>query len=447
MCASQVRSVLTAIAELDWARIHAAGVRYLVVDKDNCITKPHDTRLEPSLSDAWADAKRVFGADNILIVSNSAGTRRDPLGVGAENVSSSLGVPVLLHAAPKPATGCARAIIEYAATQAPYMQADNAPSRVLVIGDRLLTDTALAHRIGALLARHYARTAAVDSHRGVTYCFSVLTTHRWAPERGLGALFGHWERVASDTLVRRGIAPGGSWRSQAYEALPFVASPKLAPAPAPAPAVRAPQTLEMLGRSLVYGTAFRALPRPLQKLCEWIAALGRRIANVPGVAARLSDTRDIISSAGSAVRSSVNACSMFPRTQKKGPFGRRSMHTMRSVHSAPARKSTGALWRRIAVVALMAIVMPVGFYGGMLLNEYVEMRSAGDLSHEGEKRPAEAAASSKQAAPPAGMPAADKLSEAEIHRKLQGLELDHYHRRHELESVRSKLARVEARHG
>lgn len=446
MYASQVRGVLTAIAELDWARIHAAGVRYLVFDKDNCITKPHDTRLEPSLSDAWADAKRVFGADNILIVSNSAGTRRDPLGVGAENVSASLGVPVLLHAAPKPATGCARAIIDYAATQAPYMQADNGPSRVLVVGDRLLTDTALAHRIGALLARHYARAAAVDSHGGVPYCVGVLTTHRWAPERGLGALFGHWERVASDALVRRGIAPGGSWRPQAYEALPFVHTPK--PQPAPAPAVRAPQTHEVLGRSLVCDAAFRALPRPLQKLCEWIAALGQRIARVPGVAARLSDTRDIIASAGSAVRSSVNACSMFPRTQKKRPFGRRSMHTVRSVHSAPARKPTGALWRRIAVAALMAIIMPVGFYGGMLLNEYVELRSVGDLSHEGEKRTAEAAAPPKHAAAPAASkPAADKPSEAEIHRQLQGLELNHYHLRHELESVRSKLARVEARHG
>lgn len=84
-----VLALTAAIADLDWRRVHDAGVRFLVFDKDNCLTVPHKERLVPELSASWEECKRVFGRDNILIVSNSSGTRKDPLGVDVRATSGT----------------------------------------------------------------------------------------------------------------------------------------------------------------------------------------------------------------------------------------------------------------------------------------------------------------------------------------------------------------------
>jgi hypothetical protein len=87
------------ISHLDWARFKANGVTGIVIDKDNCIvshlcaeverrlmrvpllcqTKPHCDTLELSLQPSWDTLLRTFGPANVLIVSNSAGTRKDSL--------------------------------------------------------------------------------------------------------------------------------------------------------------------------------------------------------------------------------------------------------------------------------------------------------------------------------------------------------------------------------
>lgn len=447
-------SLLTAIAELDWTRIHAAGIRYLVFDKDNCLTRPHEPQLEPALVDAWAAAKHTFGAENILIVSNSAGTRRDPLGVDAENVSARLGVPVLLHKSPKPGVGCARAIVDYVRTSAPYPRAADEAPRVLVVGDRLLTDAALAHRVGTLLkfrTAHRARPdllgGPIDAHSSVPYCVSVQTTHLWAPEKGVVRLFSRWERAASNALARRGVVPGGGWRALPHEQLPFAVR-ATAPAAAQAQEPAQAPSREDLGKHVIMSVVGQAVPAPLRRVGNWIAAAIRRITQAPMVAAQISNARSIVGAAGAEVRSSVNACRVWPPRRSRYPFDRRGYHTqVRGVHSA-ARRS--GFWRRALYALMMVVIAPLGFYGGMLLNEYVDFKSAGDLSHEGEA-PAARAEQPKSATQPEPAPPkqgdAGRLAPAEVYRELQRYEMDHYHMRHELESVRSKLARIEARHG
>ena len=43
-----------------------------------CIqTLPHHDRLVPELEKAWLECKETFGTENVLIVSNSAGTKND----------------------------------------------------------------------------------------------------------------------------------------------------------------------------------------------------------------------------------------------------------------------------------------------------------------------------------------------------------------------------------
>ncbi|KAG8762516.1 hypothetical protein FRC11_009121 [Ceratobasidium sp. 423] len=86
------------IARLDFAALKKAGYTGAVFDRDNCL-------------DAWSRCKSAFGKRNILVVSNSAGTSDDPLGIQAESLAYHLGVPVFRHKYKKPA--CGEEIFQY----------------------------------------------------------------------------------------------------------------------------------------------------------------------------------------------------------------------------------------------------------------------------------------------------------------------------------------------
>jgi len=99
-----------------------------------------------------------------VIVSNSAGTRDDPAGIEAESVSHHLGVPVLFHSKKKPS--CEDVITRYFASLPaeyppveaipsttplpPHPISTIPPSKLIIVGDRLLTDVLLANKLRAL---------------------------------------------------------------------------------------------------------------------------------------------------------------------------------------------------------------------------------------------------------------------------------------------------------
>lgn len=60
-----------------------AGVDAIVFDKDNCLTEPYADVLHPSLQANWAVCKSEFGAANILVYSNWAGSADDADGAAA----------------------------------------------------------------------------------------------------------------------------------------------------------------------------------------------------------------------------------------------------------------------------------------------------------------------------------------------------------------------------
>ncbi|KAG8912175.1 hypothetical protein FRC01_005251 [Tulasnella sp. 417] len=158
------------IRAVDWRALRRAGYVGAVFDKDNCLTRPYDDKLVPELKDAWEECKEVFGRDNVLIVSNSAGTKSDAGLIQAESVSHHLGVPVLAHTTKKP--GCIKPILRYfqerhpePPSSPPSPHAPTSPTRlsslfsrfstpsqhhpkIIVVGDRLFTDVLMANRIG-----------------------------------------------------------------------------------------------------------------------------------------------------------------------------------------------------------------------------------------------------------------------------------------------------------
>ncbi|TKY87107.1 hypothetical protein EX895_003784 [Sporisorium graminicola] len=242
------------IRHLDWDALHANGVRFLVFDKDNCLTAPHSDVLESTIAEAWQRCQRVFGRENILIVSNSSGSSDDPSGLGAESLSRALNVPVLCHRYKKPAMGCATEALEYfvalshdretTLAQAQHMppgsgSIEAGPSRqtkqylrerrkalksqvpadengygsILLVGDRTMTDVVVAHRMNDELSRRRRKLGIDTAEPAKTsipaaQCISVLTTGIWAYEGRLNAMMRKLESRVTSYLITKGFQPG-----------------------------------------------------------------------------------------------------------------------------------------------------------------------------------------------------------------------------------------------
>ncbi|KAF9243223.1 HAD phosphatase [Melanogaster broomeanus] len=135
--------IVTDIRQLDFLALRKAGYRGAVFDKDNCLTVPHKDSLVPELQAAWTECREVFGEGNVVIVSNSAGSKQDPGEIQAESVSHYLSVPVLRHNSPKPAYSCIQSIRAYFSTLRVPIKDDE----LVVVGDRIFTDIVMANRM------------------------------------------------------------------------------------------------------------------------------------------------------------------------------------------------------------------------------------------------------------------------------------------------------------
>ncbi|PWN43074.1 hypothetical protein IE81DRAFT_366072 [Ceraceosorus guamensis] len=245
-------ATITDIRALDWSVLYNSGVRAVICDKDNCLTKPKEDGLAPALRHAWQECRFTFGPDRIIIVSNSAGSSSDSGGVGAESLSRHLQVPVLAHRGKKPARSCVRDIVAALNASSTHDPSSSVRTtwtgRVLVLGDRPTTDMVLAHRLNTAL-RRLSRTrsklekraqlrqiipgrndaepdeapdplsdpsiaraqAAESSLDAAPHALAVLTTTLWARERIGTRLMRSAENAALSFLGKRGIQPGAGW--------------------------------------------------------------------------------------------------------------------------------------------------------------------------------------------------------------------------------------------
>ncbi|KAG1903354.1 mitochondrial PGP phosphatase-domain-containing protein [Suillus fuscotomentosus] len=133
----------TDIRQIDFLALRNAGYRGAVFDKDNCLTIPHQDTLVPQLEDAWRECREAFGEENIIIVSNSAGTKFDAGGIQAESVSFHLSVPVLRHDTLKPGYSCIASIRTYFSS----LRVPIPDDELVVVGDRIFTDVIMANRM------------------------------------------------------------------------------------------------------------------------------------------------------------------------------------------------------------------------------------------------------------------------------------------------------------
>ncbi|KAJ6491754.1 mitochondrial PGP phosphatase-domain-containing protein [Mycena vitilis] len=206
--------VVKDIRHLDFRALKEAGYCGAVFDKDNCLTLPHKDELVPELRDAWDECRNTFGEGNVLIVSNSAGSKSDTAGIQAESVKRSLQAPVLFHSALKPSYSCIKAIQRYFSS----LHTPLRPEQLIIVGDRVFTDVVMANRFrnlergsgilqlcfrcgferGGTVERE---NGAASSHRSIeSGPLAIWTTGVWKRE----ATFMRWcERKLVDVIQRR----------------------------------------------------------------------------------------------------------------------------------------------------------------------------------------------------------------------------------------------------
>ncbi|KAJ3178532.1 hypothetical protein HDU85_005139 [Gaertneriomyces sp. JEL0708] len=114
---------------INFPALRASGIKAVVFDKDNTLTAPYVDTIHSPFQTAWSVCLKHFGRENVVVVSNSAGTGDDRNYVQAERIENALGIPVLRHKLKKPA--------DYSVPPSHFgLRGD----QIAVVGDRVLTD-------------------------------------------------------------------------------------------------------------------------------------------------------------------------------------------------------------------------------------------------------------------------------------------------------------------
>ncbi|KAI8064931.1 mitochondrial PGP phosphatase-domain-containing protein [Thamnidium elegans] len=122
---------------INYSNLKQVGnIKAIGFDKDNCLTAPYVSTIYSPFKEAWNDCKATFFKENVVIVSNSAGTEDDVGYKEAQKLEESLGVTVLRHKEKKPAGGH-------------FLESVPAKETAFV-GDRIFTDVMFGNRNGNL---------------------------------------------------------------------------------------------------------------------------------------------------------------------------------------------------------------------------------------------------------------------------------------------------------
>eukprot|EP00465_Bigelowiella_longifila_P013166 CAMPEP_0185265546 /NCGR_PEP_ID=MMETSP1359-20130426/27903_1 /TAXON_ID=552665 /ORGANISM="Bigelowiella longifila, Strain CCMP242" /LENGTH=264 /DNA_ID=CAMNT_0027854873 /DNA_START=37 /DNA_END=831 /DNA_ORIENTATION=- len=131
------------VNEICFKTLKKAGIRAVVFDKDNTLTAPYGYEIHPSAKEGLARCLEEFGAENVVLMSNSAGTLDDKNFEEAKHIEMALGVPVLRHREKKP-----KGFVELM-DHFPH-KAIVRPESMCIVGDRVLTDVLFGSMYGLL---------------------------------------------------------------------------------------------------------------------------------------------------------------------------------------------------------------------------------------------------------------------------------------------------------
>lgn len=131
------------LRQIKWQALRQAGFEGCIFDKDNTLTEPYSLELHPAAAVALEECRAAFDG-RLVLYSNSAGLEQfDPDGVEAEKLEGALGIPVLRHKEKKPAGGKEDVERHFGCPA----------EKLIMIGDRYLTDVAFGNRLGMFTIR------------------------------------------------------------------------------------------------------------------------------------------------------------------------------------------------------------------------------------------------------------------------------------------------------
>lgn len=118
-------------------------IKVVLLDKDNCFAEPHSNKIWPEYQETWDTLRKAYPGNRLMIVSNTSGSSSDVGDHQARSLEQATGVKVFRHMYKKP--GCDGELLAYLTQQGLI----SSPKEVAVVGDRLLTDVALANNMGS----------------------------------------------------------------------------------------------------------------------------------------------------------------------------------------------------------------------------------------------------------------------------------------------------------
>ena len=127
----------------------------IVFDKDNTLTAPYESVIHPLAVRGLESAQSVFGSNRVAVLSNSAGTKDDVGYRDALAIEQSLGMDVIRHDEKKPG-GMQEVLDHFSLTD---------PTRLCVVGDRLLTDVVFGNLHGMLTVHTLPLCRGLDNQR------------------------------------------------------------------------------------------------------------------------------------------------------------------------------------------------------------------------------------------------------------------------------------------
>lgn len=144
------------------------GFKGLIFDKDNTLTAPYKNHIFPSISAPFKEFQSVFG-DNIIIISNSAGTTDDKDYKNAAIIEHELGIKVLRHNRKKPAK-----INEI------FKHFNCSSEELVMFGDRIFTDVVFGNRHGFLTIHTALLTSEGDNKlASIIRCYELSLLREW----------------------------------------------------------------------------------------------------------------------------------------------------------------------------------------------------------------------------------------------------------------------------
>ena len=121
--------------------LRSIGINGIVIDKDNCITLPHDFKLHSPIA---GPLHKITSSFPIAILSNSVGSYKDKDFKDANLLEMNANIPVIRHNSFKPF--CISAVHSHFNNQKSLNSNDKL--KLAIIGDRLFTDVLMGNYFG-----------------------------------------------------------------------------------------------------------------------------------------------------------------------------------------------------------------------------------------------------------------------------------------------------------